>query len=537
MKNYISKLAVFISLCTLSCHNELVIDETETNTIEENIKKVVIEEVSIEETISLLKIEKFEQLDELSALREYKKRFKPQYSKAYTKSLKYSRGNSTVIPVESDYKNTESEMVFTKIDGVITGTFVHKVREEGCDLNSFTGQIIITDINRKFLDGYIVENDVVISRLRVDKDSMKQMNRKNGYALKKDAPSPCIFCDDEGGGGGGVSNPGSDNNPIPLEEVVVYSPGPSYTPRVYIPVVVYSNSTIGGEVVYKEFTNNLADIYVIDFGSGFISANMTLSQIQEEIENELNQFSENFEDIINDFTLAQCLKNILNKLRNQSEEGVGYIITKFAGNTPGYKWEVRQGTLADGLNGVTDIKYDKEIGKVTTTFDSAKFVNGTDLTIARTIFHEGIHAYIISSLNVDRDCFSFEFPEYWQRWSEGTHTTLQNHHEEIARNYIRLMQTSLREYGESQGYNIDNQYYYDLAWGGLAEEIKTDRNGVRIKDQNGAFLMQDSSWFKKLVPNASDRRRIKDNISIELTGKDRNGNDKSNQQKGTKSNC
>ncbi len=81
----------------------------------------------------------------------------------------------------------------------------------------------------------------------------------------------------------------------------------------------------------------------------------------------------------------------------------------------------------------------------------------------------------------------------------------------MATNYVKPIVDAFQEYGSNLGYNYSRQIYDDMAWAGL----------------------QGTSAWNGL--SSSVQSRILDTISIELTGKDMNGNLKT--QKGTNAGC
>lgn len=81
------------------------------------------------------------------------------------------------------------------------------------------------------------------------------------------------------------------------------------------------------------------------------------------------------------------------------------------------------------------------------------------------------------------------------------------------------------------GYNISNQYYTDLAWGGLTDWRKRDANGNIVKDSHGNTVYEETDWFKKAYPKASDRARVKNNLAAEQ------GLSNTNKQKGRNGGC
>ena len=80
----------------------------------------------------------------------------------------------------------------------------------------------------------------------------------------------------------------------------------------------------------------------------------------------------NFDNTIDDSALKPCMTAVLNGIRGLSSGRIADIIQKFAGQTPGYNWNVQNGTLPTGTNGSTT-SYNKTTNSVTTTFDASQF--------------------------------------------------------------------------------------------------------------------------------------------------------------------
>jgi hypothetical protein len=172
---------------------------------------------------------------------------------------------------------------------------------------------------------------------------------------------------------------------------------------------------------------------------------------------------------------------------------------------------LKDGALTAGT-GLTDppALYNKSTGTISTTFDSQAWLNATELSWARTILHESIHAYLSVYFSSDPKNFVLTYSQMVQDWG-----TLQNwndvHHEEFARSLVNQIANSLEEYAVSKGYNLPRQFYEDMSWSGL----------------------QSTSTFQNLP--ASDQKRILDVIAVELTGADTQGNTQA--QKGTNAGC
>lgn len=213
-----------------------------------------------------------------------------------------------------------------------------------------------------------------------------------------------------------------------------------------------------------------------------------------------------WEDNINDSQLKPCMKALMGDVQNLTR-GVATNVVMFSGGTlPNYNWTLKHGTLATSQNAATIQTYNGPV----TTFDTNKFGDATDLSIIRTILHEAVHAFLIEFFRHDRVRANAEYSQLVQDYNE-LQSLNDAHHLTIATNFASNIAKSLKEYGESQGYQISDQYYNDLAWGGL----------------------EDTFYFTS--KSSSEQRRIRNVIQTELTGRDTNGTSRS--QKGKKAGC
>lgn len=221
--------------------------------------------------------------------------------------------------------------------------------------------------------------------------------------------------------------------------------------------------------------------------------------------------------------LKPCQTKVLQDLQLASGTALLGIVKLFSGTEPGYNWVVKDGTLDDDTYGLTSSLYDISNRSVTTTFDESKWGSATDLSIARTMLHESINAYLVAyfSNSVYAPSRSATFGDMMTIFHtisvSGQDPDLNVlHHDEMAQGgsgngWISDVAWSLKQYGIQRGYNLPNQFYMDMAWGGLTG--------------TAAFLS---------LP-AVDRTRINNTILTELIDKDGNGN--TAQQSGTPSNC
>lgn len=230
---------------------------------------------------------------------------------------------------------------------------------------------------------------------------------------------------------------------------------------------------------------------------------------------------------IDDTELNKCMQPVVAALKDITNGSLGQIIQKFSGDTPGFNWKLKDGQLPADQNAFTSSLYDRTTGTITTTFDGRKFKKSTDLAVARTILHEAIHAYLTVYFKVDPSSATISFPQLVDDFKKNSFNGNLNsvQHAEFVRNFISQIALALEDFGKSKGYDLSKQFYEDLAWGGLTHTGQYDASGTPIE----------SSWFKSAVPNATDRKRIVDVITVEQTGSTLQGVPKS--QKGTNANC
>ncbi|AMQ00916.1 hypothetical protein AY601_4065 [Pedobacter cryoconitis] len=210
--------------------------------------------------------------------------------------------------------------------------------------------------------------------------------------------------------------------------------------------------------------------------------------------------SANFVNKIDDTKLKDCFKKVLENLKNIDRACLPNLVKVFSGNTPGYNWIMQDGNTSVN-NGVTNASYNRTTASATTTFNSDNFKGGSDLAIAKTILHESVHAYLVAYFGVDNISAQQTYSQYFEAYNKSTRPDLNDlQHNEMVRNFIGSVAGNLISYGKNQGYNLPDQFYYDLSWGGL----------------------QETSAFKNLTPDV--QKRILNVIKIEQSGIDVDGN-------------
>ncbi|EHQ30962.1 hypothetical protein Mucpa_6913 [Mucilaginibacter paludis DSM 18603] len=210
--------------------------------------------------------------------------------------------------------------------------------------------------------------------------------------------------------------------------------------------------------------------------------------------------------------LPDCFKKVMQRLEATHTNCVADYINAFTDGTPGFRWKVVGGGTNDGYNGITEAQNVNGQFQMKTTFYEGNFSEGSDLAVARTILHEGLHAYLTAYFRTApveaKSTYSQMYDDYISQKHPNLNTT---EHNEFARNFLGQLATQLKLYGESQGYDIDYQYYSDLAWGGLT----------------------DTAAFKAL--STDERNRILNTLLAEQKGTDRNGD--ATTKKGKSSGC
>ncbi|CAM1360631.1 hypothetical protein [Tenacibaculum xiamenense] len=218
------------------------------------------------------------------------------------------------------------------------------------------------------------------------------------------------------------------------------------------------------------------------------------------------------EEQLNNELTNDCAKNIFNLLKNETPLGPsntpqittsftlsGEILSLFD-NANHINYTVRNDNIG-GIAAVTNRNYPNVI----TTFSNNYLNNATTLSIARTMIHESVHAYILHQTtppNIDGDFIS-AITEYAKKY--GFDNPNRFHHEFMAQ-YINAMAYSLYTWDRNNGGgNLGWEYYKAMAYGGLFYE-----------DENGNQRETDS--FIILEPLQITRDNIKRIIENEQNG-------------------
>lgn len=359
-----------------------------------------------------------------------------------------------IASARTNLEGVETEILQIEIDGAVQTVLFHRVPEkENNKVGSgapadykFTGSVYSTDLKGDVLSGFKIDKGDVVG----------------SYATLL-----------------------NKIDPIPLREVIV-------TNKHITPPTNDARTRLNYQFVRSR---NNGSSMGIAFASYFRKLN-----------------NKKFDDGIMDAQLDECLKKVLNDLK-KTVASPGNMVTNFTGdwNATRYNWTVISETKVGDKHpiGLTSSLYNEGTG-VTTTFYNRAWPDATDLSWARTILHESIHAYLVVYFKVDGIGANVAYPQLVEEWNAKKNIEVA-HHEEMAISLVAQVGDALEIYGVSKGYRLDRQFYQDMAWGGLTE----------------------TKAFKALP--FREKTRIKDVLSVELTGKDVDGDVQF--QKGKRSKC
>ncbi|KFF12587.1 hypothetical protein [Flavobacterium hydatis] len=229
------------------------------------------------------------------------------------------------------------------------------------------------------------------------------------------------------------------------------------------------------------------------------------------------------EDKIDDSKLDPCAKATLEKLKNLKQNDIASMISKFASNSSIFSLNIQTGKVTKSTNDAETSIISLYNYNITL---STNYINGvmegeinsppTTLSLATTLTHEIIHAYLLSvvdeykTLNSSTIC---DFPTLYDAYvvqntpKGGSKAQIDAQHDLIAEKYVNSIASTIQELNTdspvTSGY--PNQVYLDIAWAGL--------EGTYIFNKNYPNDPNDKNY--------NDRNRILSRGSIEKYNKPR----------------
>lgn len=367
----------------------------------------------------------------------------------------------TVIPATTVYKQHYSRILLLKIDNEIQ-SLVFSMHASGANTQYFTGEIVITDLQGSFLNGYRVENGQFVSRFR-RKEGDENTAAKTGNTVcpvhgECTAESNCILCLQE------------------LEEVEVTAE--SGSSGEIIDIYVGLNDFPG----IDEGGDNGPDMGMgWDYGPGDGMDPEDENFCPEGYIKDNNGICIEEDKIINELTgKEKCVNDLLDETGNSY---VKDILSKFEGDSEfDIKIESQDKVIStetlEEINGKTSPPKDEAI---TIKISTDKALNRPVLDVARTLLHEYIHADMFRKLHTkyptDGD---LNFKQTYEAFENSNFNTTPQH-ETMAALYVDEMTNALKNFHQNaltEDYNymtnngtdpLPDSFYEALAWLGLKE--------------------------------------------------------------------
>lgn len=169
---------------------------------------------------------------------------------------------------------------------------------------------------------------------------------------------------------------------------------------------------------------------------------------------------------------SELLTQVLHNVQALQLGKVGAIVDKFD-TSKNWDWIIEEGSLPEYTNAVTQMSAKGAY----TVIDMDKLKFATELSIARTIIHEMVHAHLLLSFLYNNVNASLEYPGIVRAWA-ATLTPDYNaiQHQEMAESFVDDIAMSLKEYNNNENRFTDSSVYTDLAWGGLDFENNESLN-------------------------------------------------------------
>lgn len=201
--------------------------------------------------------------------------------------------------------------------------------------------------------------------------------------------------------------------------------------------------------------------------------------------------AEAMEEKIDDSQLDACTKAVFDKMKNLTQNDIANMLSRFNGTSAIFNLNMSTGSInssliwaqtkSTGVNSDINMVFNQD------------YINGkdspsppTDLSVATTMAHEIIHAYLISLLNENRTLGAsiiYDFPTIYEAYVQeqiikNPNTLPDAHHEKIADKYVNAIASLIQEFhtGVPVSSGFPSQVYLDLAWGGLQNTTIFNKN-------------------------------------------------------------
>jgi hypothetical protein len=297
------------------------------------------------------------------------------------------------------------------------------------------------------------------------------------------------------------------------------SPGGSTATTLAEVIVTSKNSNNSIDVSYISFSRSFGDLGIsvpkniktLNIYNGGATAPKATNYTTKPVKPSLTVKGEN---------LPPCIQKILAKLTMLKNMSFKEILEKLGGGDGEFNltFEVVKSLPNNpNANAITDLNYLKNLenGNFNNYVIKIKesYINvATDLAIAQTIQHEMVHAYLLSIYgelrqNKPTTLLSNNVKPFVDLWGSieqyGNFRIEKNQHEILATAFTNDMAANLQEYDTGKkpsSVNDIQQFYKDLAWGGLQEtdayKNLNSKDRDRIEATAGAEEINDDTVNK-----------------------------------------
>lgn len=255
-------------------------------------------------------------------------------------------------------------------------------------------------------------------------------------------------------------------------------------------------------------------VFTYEYGSGSWVGVPATDQLIAEV----------IEDQIDDSKLDPCPKAVLDKLKNLTQSDIASMFKKFDPNVSVFNIKIKSGTVKNPTNMAETSVISPNNYNITINYDYSNGVRSwasssppTTLSIATTITHEIIHAYLLSLVdeyNIGGSSTICDFPTLFDAYvtnktTGGNRDQVNAQHDLIAEKFANTIASTIQEFHTGapviSGYPY--QVYLDLAWAGLS--------GTEVYRRN---YPEDATH-----KNYAEKQRIESRIYAETYNESRGG--------------
>lgn len=372
-----------------------------------------------------------------------------EFNKIAQEKIKGTDQLLTVIPFTTNNDLENKRILMLKIDNEIKSVIFSMYPDENSSKESFSGKLFSYSLDGNFISGFRAKNGIIVGQFFENTSTLKT-NIEKGKIPTLTRKTPSSSSD-------GVVIQNNYRNTVHALDMFGYSS-------------IFGNDIFGGG--FNDYGG--VDYYSWDAGGGSGFTAPTAEEIAVAIEKQINADK-----------LDECTKTVLEKLKNLKQGDIASMITRFAPAGSIFNINMSTGQVQNN---------DTNIWAQTTPVNGSStdinmifnqdYINGnnnpnrpTDLSVATTMAHEIVHAYLISQLKENKTLGAsviYDFPTIYEAYvqqeiTKNPKVLPDEHHELIAKKYVNSIASTIQEFhtGQPVTSGFPNQVYLDMAWGGL----------------------------------------------------------------------